>query len=172
MDADLSGAAPPPDAAAKITELLSEISALAAEYAVPERDRFDGMRPDLPGRGNPLLPPYIVDSVEEGVTRGRVTFSRYHVGGNGAVHGGTHPLLFDDVLGHLTNAQFPTVARTAYLKVNYRAVTPIDVELRYEATLDRAEGRKRFASGRLFGPDGTLLADADALFIELLPGQP
>jgi hypothetical protein len=63
------------------------------------------------------------------------------------------------------------VARTASLTVNYRRITPLDVELRFEASRDRVEGRKRWGSARLYDPSGALLSDADALFLELLPGQ-
>jgi predicted thioesterase len=63
------------------------------------------------------------------------------------------------------------VARTAYLKVNYRAITPIGRELLVDATVDRVEGRKRWASARLFDGE-TPIADAEGLFVELLPGQP
>jgi hypothetical protein len=64
------------------------------------------------------------------------------------------------------------VARTAYLHVNYRRITPIGVELTFEATRDRVDGRKRWGSARIFDPAGALISDFDALFLELLPGQP
>jgi hypothetical protein len=50
-------------------------------------------------------------------------------------------------------------------------VTPTGRRLELDATLDRVQGRKRFVSGRL--RDGTTaVADAEGLFVELLPGQP
>ena len=61
-------------------------------------------------------------------------------------------------------------SRTAYLTVNYRAVAPIERDLRVEAGVDRVEGRKKFSSGRLYDGD-TLVADAEALFVVLRPGQ-
>ena len=74
-------------------------------------------------------------------------------------------------MGRLTNVAGRPRARTAYLHVNYRIITPIGVELHLDATVDRQEGRKIFASGRLrHGAD--LLADAEGLFIVLRPGQP
>jgi hypothetical protein len=100
-----------------------------------------------------------------------VTFRPYHVGGNIAAHGGTLPLLFDEILGRLANAGGRSMARTAYITVNYRQVTPIGVELSLDATLDAIEGRKRWCSGRLFN-DHTLIAEAEGLFVQLLPGQP
>jgi acyl-coenzyme A thioesterase PaaI-like protein len=170
--ARLAGSAPPPEVLKELTARLEEIATLLEPHRVGEHERFDGMRVDLPGRGHPLLPAYVYDEQSPTRLTGRVTFTRFHLGGNGAVHGGVAPLLFDDVLGHLANLRRAGVARTAYLKVDYRAVTPIDVELRFEATIDREQGRKRFVTGRLYRPDGVLVAEADALFVQLLPGQP
>jgi acyl-coenzyme A thioesterase PaaI-like protein len=144
---------------------------LLTPWAAPERQRPAGSRIDLPGRGNPMLVPFLWDEITPERTRGRVTFRSFHLGGNGAAHGGTLPLLFDEVLGRAVNTGFEHVARTAYLKVNYRKITPLDVELQVEASVDRVEGRKRWASARLFD-DETLLADAEGLFVELRPGQP
>jgi len=98
-------------------------------------------------------------------------FRPFHLGGNGAAHGGTLPLLFDDVLGRLANSVGGGIGRTAYLTVNYRKITPIGVELQVDGTVDRVEGRKRWVSARLHD-GGTMIADAEGLFVELLPGQP
>lgn len=159
-------------------ELWEEVSAhlktaidLLEPWAAPEWQRPAGMRVDLPGRGNPLLIPFVWEDESEGHVRGRVVFRSFHLGGNGAAHGGTLPLLFDDVLGRLANSVGGTIGRTAYLKVNYRKITPIGVELQVDATVDRIEGRKRWVSARL-SDHGTLIADAEGLFVELLPGQP
>ncbi|MHB1711905.1 MAG: PaaI family thioesterase [Acidimicrobiales bacterium] len=80
-------------------------------------------------------------------------------------------MLFDDVLGRLANSVGGGIGRTAYLKVNYRKITPIGVELQVEGSVDQVEGRKRWVSARLLDGD-TLIADAEGLFVELLPGQP
>jgi acyl-coenzyme A thioesterase PaaI-like protein len=168
----LAGAALPPELAQGVTDQLLELSALLATHQMPEPDRIDGWRPDLPGRGHPLLPPYVIDDETDSTLTGRVTFTRFYLGGNGAAHGGAHPLLFDDALGRVMNHKQPGVSRTASLKVNYRRVTPLDVELRWEASRDRVDGRKRWGSARLFGQGGTLLSDAEGLFLQLLPGQP
>ena len=167
----LTGAVLPPAQAKELTAQLLDICDLLDPRQVSEHDRFDGWRPDLPGRGHPLLPPYFVDEETESTLTGRVTFTRFYLGGNGAAHGGAHPLLFDDVLGRVMNHHQPGVARTAALTINYRRVTPLDVELRFEASRDRVDGRKRWGSARLLDESGTLLSDASALFLQLLPGQ-
>ncbi|MCU1359550.1 MAG: hypothetical protein JWN99_839 [Ilumatobacteraceae bacterium] len=142
-----------------------------APWQVDEQQSPSGARNDLPGRGNLLLPPFIIDQMTATSMRGRITFTRFHVGGNNAAHGGMMPLMFDDVLGRLVNGPDRPVARTAYLNVNYRSVARIGVEHHIEAEAGRVEGRKRFASGRVLAGD-VLVADAEALFVELRPGQP
>lgn len=164
-------AAAPDDVTLGVAERLEQIAADLKPWAVGEEGRAAGRRPDLPGRGHPLLLPLVVDDEDDTHVRGRVTFRQYHLGGHGAAHGGTLPLLFDEVVGRLASARPPRRARTAFITVNYRAITPLDVELQVEATLDKIEGRKRWASGRLYDGD-RLLADAIGLFVELRPGQP
>jgi acyl-coenzyme A thioesterase PaaI-like protein len=159
------------DDAARLAEQVRRITSELQQWSADEDAAPIGTRLDLPGRGHPLLLPFVVDEWTESAVRGRVVFGRFHLGGNGAAHGGTLPLLFDEVLGRLNSGGGRTVGRTAYLHVNYRHITPIGRELELEATLDRIEGRKRFVTGRLRDGD-TVVADAEGLFVELLPGQP
>jgi acyl-coenzyme A thioesterase PaaI-like protein len=104
--------------------------------------------------------------------QGWARFGRFHLGRNGAVHGGSLGMLFDTVLG-LTAAVLSGSRRqrTAYLKINYRNIVPIEKELQFDAGIDQLDGRKIFVSGRLTDGD-TLLSEADALFVKLKPGQP
>lgn len=167
----VGGTNPPVERLRQARERLDELAELLEPFQCEEIDLIAGRRIDLPSRGHPLLPPFVFDEQDGQIERGRVRFTQFYLGGNGAAHGGTLPLFFDDVLGRLSNAGGRSIARTAYLHVNYRAVTPVDRELSFEATFDREEGRKRFVSGRLYDED-TLLADAEGLFVTLLPGQP
>jgi acyl-coenzyme A thioesterase PaaI-like protein len=162
----------PGDALGRAAEEIDQLAASLEKWQVDEWERCAGRRPDLPGRGHPLLLPHTIDERTDTSVRGRVVFTPYYLGGNNAAHGGTLPLLFDEVLGMLVNATGPPPpSRTAYLTVHYRAVTPIDVELRLEATVDRQEGRKTWASGRLY--DGErLVSEADGLFVKLRSGMP
>jgi len=82
------------------------------------------------------------------------------------------PLLFDNVFGMVIHAAGRPISRTAYLHVDYRRVTPIDVDLTARGRLDRTEGRKAFVGAELRDPQGNLLAEANGLMIRLLPGQP
>ena len=64
------------------------------------------------------------------------------------------------------------ISRTAFLHVDYRNITPIDVPLTVRGWMARAEGRKAFVNAELTSPDGVLLAEANGLMVQLLPGQP
>ncbi|AKC39400.1 Uncharacterised protein [Mycolicibacterium phlei] len=170
---DRARAALPPDEV--ITNLANQLEAmneLLDPYEVSEWDSPSGRRTDLPLRGNILLVPMTIDSFDDGVLTGTATFGRYHLGRNGAVHGGCLGLLFDTIIG--TGTMLLTdlrKLRTAYLNINYRKVTPIEKELQFDCTLDRVEGRKVYLTSRLLDGDD-VLAEADALFVKLNPGQP
>jgi hypothetical protein len=166
----VAGAVLPEDVLPQVTARLADLAGLLAQYQAPEPERWDGWRPDIPGRAMPLVPPYVIDERGEGWLRGHVTFTRFYLGGNAAAHGGSHTLLFDDVMGHVAG-QAGGIARTAYLKINYRKITPLDVELRFDVRLDGTDDRKRFVSARLHNPAGELVSDCEGLFLRLLAGQ-
>jgi acyl-coenzyme A thioesterase PaaI-like protein len=169
----VAGAALPADVVATVTAQINELAELLSAYQADEAQRWDGWRPDLPGRGHPLLPPFVIEEQNDSMIRGRVTFTRFYLGGNSAVHGGATPLLFDDLLGQVVNRHHADgVARTAYLKVNYRSIGPIGAQLHFDATIDKIDGRKRWGSARLVNEQGELVADAEGLFVKLRPGQP
>ena len=55
---------------------------------------------------------------------------------------------------------------TGTLTIRYRKPTPLDTELRFEATVQRIEGRKIFCEGRMYAGD-VLTAEAEGLFISV-----
>ena len=126
----------------------------------------------LPGAGSLLMPPWEIHRFDPEVVEAAVQFSRYHVGGNNAVHGGVIAMMFDVMFGMVIHAVGRPISRTAFLHVDYRNVTPIDVPLTVRGRESRAEGRKTFVAAELIGPQGTLLAEANGLMVRLLPGQP
>lgn len=162
---------PPAEIWEQMVGPVREMTSALDSWAAPERQQPAGTRRDLPGRGHPFLVPFSAIDSDESMVRGRVTFRRFHLGGNGAAHGGAIPLLFDEVLGHLCNAGDRPVARTARLTINYRQITPLELELQVEARFERQEGRKRWLSASLTS-GATVVADAEGLFVELRPGQP
>jgi acyl-coenzyme A thioesterase PaaI-like protein len=155
------------DQTARFDALATDLEDAAAH---PDRLR-DGRSMGLDNVGHPFSIPLRVLESGPDFTRGTVRFHAFHHGRNRAAHGGAIALLFDELIGQLSNYPGRTMARTAYLTTNFRAVTPIETTLRVDATIDRIEGRKRFSTARLYDGD-VLLADAEALFVELKPGQP
>jgi acyl-coenzyme A thioesterase PaaI-like protein len=166
----ITGSRPPAEVLEETTRQLSELARQLAKYPVDERDQIAGHLAETPGRGQALIPPVHLDEVAPGRVRGHLTFGRFYLGGNGAVHGGALPLVFDELMGRLANTG-RSPARTAYLHVNYRNVTPIETRLTIEAQLESEEGRKRVLRGVLRDGD-TVCADAESLFVALRPGQP
>ncbi|SOJ54671.1 hypothetical protein MSIMFB_02164 [Mycobacterium simulans] len=162
----------PDEVITEAADLLDKVSALLSPFDADEWHSPSGRRMDLPVRGNILTVPMSARKTDDGRIQGWARFARFHLGRNGAVHGGALGLLFDTVLG-LTSSVLTggPYQRTAYLKIDYRHIVPIDKKLQIEAGGDHVDGRKIFVSGRLTDGD-TLLTEADALFVRLKPGQP
>ena len=149
---------------------LRDWTARLAPLRREEADQMFGRIQDTPGRGQVMSPAFTIIEQDAASLRARVTFNRYFLGGNGAAHGGAVALMFDEILGGPANANVRTMARTAYLHVNYRSITPIETELEVTARIVSIDGRKRIVRGELKDGD-RLCADAEGLFLELLPGQ-
>jgi acyl-coenzyme A thioesterase PaaI-like protein len=166
----ITTASPPYDMVAETADTLEKLAATLAPFEVDEGRQIAAHRIDLPGRGQALVPVMHLDEWDDEHVSAQVTLGRFYLGAGGAAHGGALGLVFDELLGRLANTG-RSRSRTAYLHVNYRAVTPIGPELRVSARVDRIEGRKRFLTGTIHHGD-TLTADAEGLFVELRPGQP
>lgn len=156
------------DAADRVEELVKLLAPYEAAEGVGPANRV----PSLPGVGSLLMPPFTVSKFEPEGVELKVEFSRFHVGGNYAVHGGVLPLLFDSVFGMVIHAAGRPISRTAFLHVDYRKVTPIDTVLTARGWVRESEGRKAFVNAELRDPDENLLAEANGLMLRLLPGQP
>ncbi|HKV20616.1 MAG TPA: PaaI family thioesterase [Mycobacterium sp.] len=161
----------PDDVIAKAADMIEAVTAILAPFEADEWTTPSGRRMDLPNRGNLMQVPSELTTVGDEVD-GSVRFRRYHLGRNGAVHGGAIALMWDSVLGFAAFRLSQTLKqRTAYLHVNYRKIVPICRDLQVDARIDRSEGRKIYVTGRLRDGDD-LLCDAEALFVQLNPGQP
>lgn len=162
----------PDEVIGEAADLVEKVTALLAPYEADEWHSPSGRRLDLPNRGNIMSVPMDLHVTAEETVVGTVTFRRFHLGRNGAVHGGVLGLLFDSLLGFTTAKLTKSLyQRTAHLGIDYRRIVPIGRELQVQAGIDRIEGRKIFVSRRLLdGPD--VLTESDALFVRLKPGQP
>ncbi|KUH83364.1 MULTISPECIES: PaaI family thioesterase [unclassified Mycobacterium] len=163
-----------PDAALwdRTAELLENVCEQLEPHKAPAGVAPAGRAPNLPGNGHPLMPPWqmVASGSDEVTMRGQ--FSRFHVGGNEAVHGGVVPLFYDWHFGMVVSAAGRPDSRTAYLHVDYRRVTPIDVPLESRAWIDSVDGRKLFVRAAMTDLDGNVLSEANGLMIKLLPHQP
>ncbi len=156
------------DAAERVEELIGVLAPHQAPGGVAPAGRVAS----LPGAGSVMMPPWQIRRFDSETVEVDVQFSRYHVGGNNAVHGGMVAMMFDVMCGIIIHAIGRPISRTAFLHVDYRNVTPIDVPLTVRGWASRVEGRKTFVNAELTDPDGTLLAEANGLMVRLLPGQP
>lgn len=122
------------------------------------------------GLGNPMSPPLVYHSIEDGEVRAHATLDRRFEGPRGFVHGGIIALLLDEVLGY-TAAQSGRAGMTAYLNVTYSRPVPLDTELVVSAKIRSFEGRKTFVHGgiALVSNPSALNAEAEALFVQRKP---
>ena len=162
----------PDEVITQAADLIETASKLLAPYHADEWSSPSGRRMDLPNRGSVLGVPADYHKTDDGRVGGTAKFRRFHLGRNGAVHGGCIAQLFDSLLGYtafrLTRSLYQ---RTAFLHVDYRKIVPIETKLQVDAGVDHVDGRKMFIAGRL--RDGeVVLAEANALFVKLNPGQP
>ncbi len=116
------------------------------------------------GLSNPLAPP-IVLVVDGKTVHGKVRFGAAYEGPPGHVHGGFVAAAFDEVLGFVQSTTGQP-GMTGTLTIRYRRPTPLDTDLRFEATVQRVEGRKIFAEGRLYAGD-VMTAEAEGIFISV-----
>jgi len=114
------------------------------------------------GPSNPIAPPLVITRDEQRAYA-TGTYGHAYEGPPGRLHGGFIAAAFDQVVGAAA-ALSGHVFLTGMLTVRYRAATPLNVPLHFEAEIDRAESRRIHASGRLL-VDGKVTADAEGVFI-------
>ncbi len=169
------------------TDAPAEALALAAEsvdraalalFQFPRRTFKDGFascttpaeyavfadRTALTGESNPISPPMKLLR-EEMTAIGLVTFGPSFEGIPGCVHGGFVAAAFDQVFGYLQVIR-GAGGVTAALDVRYLRPTPLDVELRIEATTSQVDGKKSFVAAKMIA-GGKVTAEATGTFVEI-----
>lgn len=160
------GAAWLKDCAAELHVIADRLSVMPQVTIDADPIAIGGHDPRFGIRDRGLVPPYEVESEDERAIHGRVFFNP-HFGGVGAVHGGAVALVFDDYLGRLANFPQKVMARTAYLRVDFRLPTPVGEWVRFTGEVEKIDGRKRFVRGTLT-TSGVVIAEAEGLWVELL----
>lgn len=154
----------------ELADTVAAVREVLDEQWAPEAERLYGRGEMSASDGQCLVPVVSIDFVDNAEFRGRTRFGEFFMGVNSAVHGGEVSVVFDTVLGRLSMGEDRSASRTAYLTTSYRNITPINQELQLRAWVDQIDGRKRFLKGQLLDGD-VVCAEAEALFIEVKPGQ-
>jgi acyl-coenzyme A thioesterase PaaI-like protein len=128
-------------------------------------DAFFDQSPII-GRANPLAPPLSLEAAPDGSrVFGHAHFGDPYEGPPGCVHGGWVAAAFDEVLGYAQSLG-GSPGMTGTLTIRYRRPTPLNTDLRFEAWLERSEGRKRFVRGTV-AAGGVVTAEAEGIFIAI-----
>lgn len=159
-------AAPDAKTLDQLTSELHRWTNVLTPMAKPELGRLSGRVPSLPARGHAGMPPFVLDLSDPERVEAQVSFGSYFLGGGGAAHGGTIMTIFDEIMGVQASSGERGIARTAYLKVDFRSTVPLDTPVRVTSWFEQEDGRKRFLRAEMWNGD-TLCAEADALFVEL-----
>jgi acyl-coenzyme A thioesterase PaaI-like protein len=97
---------------------------------------------------------------------GRAWFGPGTAGPPGHAHGGSMAAVLDEAMGAAA-WMAGHIAVAVNLQTDFRAMLPLLTDATLEAWVERREGRKVWTAGRLHGDDGTLYAEARALFLRL-----
>ncbi len=86
----------------------------------------------------------------------------------GVVHGGIVTAMLDEVTGraHMHGEQ-TRFMYTAKLEIRFRRNVPIGQPLRVVGQVEKSKTRMASSTGKIYGPDGDLLAEAKALLVNL-----
>lgn len=97
----------------------------------------------------------------------------YHYQGYpGVVHGGIVAAMLDEVTGRvfMGDAAAPRFMYTARLELRYRKNVPVGQPLTLIGRAGKDKGHTATATGSIYSADGELLAEAEALLVELPAG--
>ena len=160
--------------AATITAARRTIDRVADELSASLRDGSFGVQHTGDGQpmawGNVVIglrnaaaPPLVVHHEPDGSVWSEFVLGAAYEGPAGHVHGGVCAMLLDHILG--ATAHKPgQPAVTGTLTTRYRRGTRLGCPLRAEAHVQRVEGAKTFAVGRILDAEGVTV-EAEGIFI-------
>lgn len=115
------------------------------------------------GLRNALAPPLVINHESDGTCWSEFTLGAAYEGPTGWVHGGICALVLDHILGEVASGGLNKPLYTGTITCRYVRGTPLG-ELRADAFVERTEGVKTFARGRLSDADGVTV-EAEGVFI-------
>ena len=97
------------------------------------------------------------------------TVGEQHQGYPGIVHGGIVAAMLDELTGraHMGSASYPRFMFTARLDVRYRKPVPVGKPLRLVGRVGEIKSRMATAKSFIYGPDEELLAEAEAVLVNV-----
>ena len=103
-----------------------------------------------------------------GEVAAEITVPAQYQGYPGVVHGGIVATMLDETAGRSQMGDDPNrFMVTAQLSIRYRKPVPVGQPLRILGHAGKRNGRVAYATGEIFGPDGALLAQADAVLVDI-----
>lgn len=104
----------------------------------------------------------------DGEVTAEYTVSESYQGYPGVVHGGVVAAMLDEICGrsHM-EVDPPRFMYTARLDIRYRKNVPIGQQLKLVGKAGKSKRRAATAHGAIFNPDGELLAEAEALLVDI-----
>lgn len=120
------------------------------------------------GMENPVGLKLFFYETDDGRVVARFTPRDEYQGYPGVLHGGIVSTVLDEVLGRVCIAQERWMV-TARMELRYRRPIPVGESLTAVAEVVESRGRRMVARGELRLPDGSVGAEATAVFVDLPP---
>jgi acyl-coenzyme A thioesterase PaaI-like protein len=124
------------------------------------------------GVANPLGLNLKFYTLQQGEVIAEYTVPENYQGYPGLVHGGIVAAMLDEVAGRVFFGveKNPRFMFTARLDVRYRMNVPVGQPLRIVGRIGKDRGSSATSSAQMFNASGQLLAEAEALLIEIKKG--
>lgn len=116
------------------------------------------------GLRNAIAPPMLIEQDADGLCFSEFELGPAYEGPPGWVHGGICALVLDHILGEAASDGLTLPKFTGTITLRYLRGTPLG-RLRAEAFIERVEGVKTFARGRLIDGEGVTV-EAEGVFIQ------
>jgi acyl-coenzyme A thioesterase PaaI-like protein len=96
------------------------------------------------------------------------TIPEHFQGYPGVAHGGIVATMLDEISGRAhIGAVPPRFMYTARLEVRYRQNVPVGEPLKIVGKIGKSKGRMATATGEIYDQKGSLLAEADAILVDI-----